>query len=325
MRLEAPGRAALGENAMRLATIEHDGKAKAAVLLADGSAVLLDAAAGKAVGLAADDSTSSGDLFDLIAGGAASLAAAQKVADAGAAGRTLTIAADAVRLLAPLPRPRKNVFCVGRNYAEHIAEGERAQNVKIGVTEVPVFFTKPPTAVIGPGAPIPIFADVSTSIDYEVELALVIGEPGRDIPPERAYEHIFGYTIVNDVSARDVQRRHGGQYFKGKGLDGSCPMGPWIVTADEINDPTRLGIRLRVNGETRQDSTTAAMIFDIPTLIASLSAGLTLESGDVIATGTPSGVGYAMDPPCFLRPGDVVTCEIDGIGRLENPVEDGRK
>ncbi len=309
---------------MRLATIEHGGKPKAAAIRADGTAVLLDAAAGKTLGLTANDRALSGDVLDLIAGGATSLAIAQRVAEAGAAGRVETIAADAVRLLAPLPRPRKNVFCVGRNYAEHIAEGERAQNVKIGVTEVPVFFTKPPTAVICPGAPIPIFADVSTSIDYEVELALVIGKPGRDIPPERAYEHIFGYTIVNDISARDVQRRHGGQYFKGKGLDGSCPMGPWIVTADEIDDPTRLGIRLRVNGETRQDSTTAQMIFDIPTLIASLSAGLTLESGDVIATGTPSGVGYAMDPPCFLRSGDVVTCEIDGIGRLENPVVNGR-
>ena len=310
---------------MRLATIEHDGKAKSAVIRADGAAVLLDAAAGKTAGVASDDRALSGDLLELIAGGAASLAVARKVADAAAAGRAQTIAADAVRLLAPLPRPRKNVFCVGRNYAEHIAEGERAQNIKVGVTEVPVFFTKPPTAVIGPGAAIPIFADVSTSIDYEVELALVIGKPGHDIPPERAYEHIFGYTIVNDVSARDVQRRHGGQYFKGKALDGSCPMGPWIVTADEIPDAGHLGIRLRVNGETRQDSTTAAMIFDIPTLIASLSAGLTLEAGDVIATGTPSGVGYAMDPPCFLRPGDVVTCEIDGIGRLENPVVDGRK
>jgi 2-keto-4-pentenoate hydratase/2-oxohepta-3-ene-1,7-dioic acid hydratase in catechol pathway len=188
------------------------------------------------------------------------------------------------------------------------------------VTEVPVFFTKPPTAVIGPGAPIPIFPHVSTSIDYEVELAVVIGKAGRDIPKERAFEHMFGYTIVNDVTARDVQRRHGGQYFKGKGLDGSCPMGPWIVTADEMPDPGDLGIRLRVNGEARQASTTAAMIFDIPTLIASLSAGLTLEPGDVLATGTPSGVGYAMEPPRFLRDGDVVACEIDGIGRLENPV-----
>jgi 2-keto-4-pentenoate hydratase/2-oxohepta-3-ene-1,7-dioic acid hydratase in catechol pathway len=296
---------------MRLATIAHQGAAKPAVIRDDGSAILLESC----------DPPFRGSLQDLIAAGLAVAREALAAADTGAA----VVPAGAVRLLAPLPRPAKNVFCVGRNYAEHIAEGERAQNVKIGVTEVPVFFTKPPTAVIGPGAGIPVFADVSTSIDYEVELAIVIGKPGRDIRPERVSDHIFGYTIVNDVSARDVQRRHGGQFFKGKALDGSCPMGPWIVTADGIADPGRLGIRLWVNGEKRQDSTTAAMIFDIPTLIASLSAGLTLEAGDVIATGTPSGVGYAMDPPRFLRPGDVVTCEIDGIGRLENPVVDGRR
>jgi 2-keto-4-pentenoate hydratase/2-oxohepta-3-ene-1,7-dioic acid hydratase in catechol pathway len=301
------------ESDMRLATIEHQGAAKPAIMRADGSAILLESC----------DPPFRGSLQDLVAAGEAVLALAREAlaaADTGAA----VVPADAVRLLAPLPRPTKNVFCVGRNYAEHIAEGERAQNIKIGVTEVPVFFTKPPTAVIGPGAGIPVFADVSTSIDYEVELAIVIGKTGRDLRPEQVLEHIFGYTIVNDVSARDVQRRHGGQFFKGKALDGSCPMGPWIVTADEIADPGRLGIRLWVNGEKRQESTTAAMIFDIPTLIASLSAGLTLEAGDVIATGTPSGVGYAMDPPRFLRPGDVVTCEIDGIGRLENPVVDGR-
>ena len=149
---------------------------------------------------------------------------------------------------------------------------------------------------------------------------MVIGTAGRDIPRESALDHVFGYTILNDISARDVQRRHGGQYFKGKGLDGSCPLGPWIVTADAIPDPAALGIRLRVNGELRQDSTTAAMIFDIPTLIASLSEGMTLEPGDIIATGTPSGVGYAMDPPRFLVDGDTVSCEIDGIGTLENPV-----
>jgi 2-keto-4-pentenoate hydratase/2-oxohepta-3-ene-1,7-dioic acid hydratase in catechol pathway len=153
---------------------------------------------------------------------------------------------------------------------------------------------------------------------------LVIGRPGRNIAPAQAMAHIFGYTIVNDVTARDVQRRHGGQYFKGKGLDGSCPMGPVIVTADELGDPATLGIRLSVNGEPRQDGNTADMIFDIPTLIASLSEGLTLEPGDVIATGTPSGVGYAMDPPSFLKDGDVVICEIDGIGRLENRMTTAR-
>ena len=285
---------------MRVATIDIDGRPTAAAIVGDGAAVPLAA----------------GSLAELIASGPAGLAAARRAAEAGS-GR---IPADRVRLLAPLPRPTKNIFCVGRNYAEHIAEGERAQNVKIGVTEVPVFFTKPPTAVIGPGAAVPIFPHLSTQIDYEVELAVVIGTAGRDIPPERALAHVFGYTIVNDITARDVQRRHGGQYFKGKGLDGSCPMGPWIVTADEIPDPAGLAIRSRVNGELRQDSTTAAMIFDIPTLIASLSAGLTLEPGDVLATGTPSGVGYAMDPPRFLADGDVVACEIEGIGVLENPV-----
>lgn len=288
---------------MRLATIETSGDQQAAVILDDGSAVPL--------GLS---------MQALIEGGDPALdAARERVASATPAG---TIQAAAVRLLAPLPRPAKNVFCVGRNYADHIAEGERAQKVKIGVTEVPVYFTKPCTAVVGPGAAVPIFPHVSTSIDYEVELALVIGKPGRDIPKERAWEHIFGYTILNDITARDVQRRHGGQYFKGKGLDGSCPLGPWIVTADALPDPGNLGIRLTVNGETRQASTTASMIFDIPTLIASLSEGLTLEPGDILATGTPSGVGYAMEPPCFLKPGDRVVCEIDGIGRLENVMQE---
>jgi 2-keto-4-pentenoate hydratase/2-oxohepta-3-ene-1,7-dioic acid hydratase in catechol pathway len=288
---------------MRLATIEVDGRPEAAVIEADGSA--------RPIG---------GTLQQLIEGGPAGLEALRaRMAGSAAAA---AIPAAAVRLLAPLPRPEKNVFCVGRNYRDHIAEGERAQNVKIAVTEVPVYFTKPRTAVVGPGAVVPIFPHVSTQIDYEVELAIVIGTGGRDIPRERAFEHVFGYTIVNDITARDVQRRHGGQYFKGKGLDGSCPMGPWIVTADAIGDPANLGIRSLVNGEVRQDSTTAAMIFDIPTLIASLSEGLTLEPGDLLATGTPSGVGYAMDPPQFLADGDRVVCEIDGIGRLENTVRE---
>jgi 2-keto-4-pentenoate hydratase/2-oxohepta-3-ene-1,7-dioic acid hydratase in catechol pathway len=288
---------------MRLATIEIEGRSEGAVIEADGSA--------RPIG---------GTLQDLIAGGPPALATLRaRMADPAGA---KAMPAETVRLLAPLPRPEKNVFCVGRNYREHIAEGERAQNVKIGVTEVPVYFTKPRTAVIGPGAEVPIFPHVSTKIDYEVELAVVIGTGGRDIPRERAMEHVFGYTILNDITARDVQRRHGGQYFKGKGLDGSCPIGPWIVTADAIGDHANLGIRCLVNGEVRQDSTTAAMIFDIPTLIASLSEGLTLEPGDILATGTPSGVGYAMDPPAFLKDGDRVVCEIDGIGRLENTVRE---
>ncbi|MBL0932046.1 MAG: fumarylacetoacetate hydrolase family protein, partial [Alphaproteobacteria bacterium] len=147
---------------------------------------------------------------------------------------------------------------------------------------------------------------------------VVLGKSGRDIPAARAFEHVFGYTIVNDVSARDLQRRHGGQFFKGKALDGSCPMGPWIVTADEVPTPGQLGIRLRINGELRQNGNTSQMIFDIATQIASLSAGMTLEAGDIIATGTPSGVGFAMVPPRYLQDGDVAECEIDGIGKLTN-------
>ena len=261
-----------------------------------------------------------GDLHRIIASGTIAADTGATIEAAVSAGRLsdAVVPASDVRLLAPLPKPAKNVFCVGRNYLEHIAEGERAQNLKIGVTERPVYFTKPPTAVVGPGASVPIFPKLSTRIDYEVELAVVIGKSGRDIAPDRAMAHVFGYTIVNDVTARDVQRRHGGQFFKGKGLDGSCPMGPVIVTADAIGDPAKLRLRLSVNGEPRQDGNTADMIFDIPTLIASLSEGMTLEPGDVIATGTPSGVGYAMDPPTFLEDGDVIICEIDGIGKLEN-------
>ena len=307
---------------MRLATLALRGRLVAAVMLADGRALVLDAAAARVGNLAPEAARAlgSGSLQALIAAGPEAIAAARGLAAAAEAGGLdeATVAPDEVVLRAPIPWPVKNVFCVGRNYAEHIAEGERAQNIKVGITEHPVFFTKPQTAVVGPGDEVPIFPHVSTAIDYEVELAVVIGRRGRDIPPERALEHVMGYTILNDVTARDVQRRHGGQYFKGKGLDGSCPIGPWIVTADEIGDPARLGLRTRVNGALRQDGNTADMIFDIPTLISSLSQGLTLDPGDILATGTPSGVGYAMDPPCYLADGDVVVCEIDGIGELRN-------
>lgn len=300
---------------MRLATVDVVGRLTCAAVMADGRLLDLAAAA------ASHPVLSSGCMQTLIDAGPEALAAARALVDeATAGGHAQAVLPRDARLLAPLPRPRKNVFCVGRNYAEHIAEGARAQNTRIDVTEVPVFFTKPPTAVIGPGAEIPYWPDLSTAIDYEVELAVVIGKAGINIPRERALDHVFGYTILNDITARDLQRRHGGQYFKGKGLDGSGPTGPWIVTADDLPDPQALRLRCFVNGEKRQDGTTAAMIFDIPTLIASLSAGMTLEPGDIIATGTPSGVGYAMTPPRFLTDGDEVTCEIDGIGRLVNRV-----
>jgi 2-keto-4-pentenoate hydratase/2-oxohepta-3-ene-1,7-dioic acid hydratase in catechol pathway len=310
---------------MRLATIERDGRPAAAVILKDGSALPLERAAAALNGhvpAKTQAALESGDLQTLIEAAPSPgdlMAAIDAALGEGRLAEAIKLASS-VKFLAPLPHPRKNVFCVGRNYLEHIAEGERAQNKTIGVTDHPVFFTKPRTAVIGPDAVVPIFPHVSENIDYEVELAVVIGKPGRDILPSAAMDHVFGYTILNDVTARDVQRRHGGQYFKGKSLDGSCPLGPVIVTADELPDPTRLGIRLSVNGEMRQDGNTADMIFDIPDLIASLSEGLTLEPGDIIATGTPSGVGYAMDPPSFLKHGDVIACEIEGIGKLENSV-----
>jgi len=304
---------------MRLATIDAGNGTVCAAQLTDGRLVILSAAAREAGNHLA--ALTDGRMQALIDGGPAAWDAARAlIGAANAGGVASAVVAGDVTFLAPLPRPEKNVFCVGRNYLDHIAEGAKAQNTKVNVTEVPVYFTKPRTAVIGPTADIPLFAHVSTQIDYEVELAVIIGTAGRDIAKSAAWDHIFGYTILNDITARDVQRRHGGQYFKGKGLDGSCPMGPFIVTADEVPDPQSLGLRSMVNGETRQDSTTAAMIFDIPTLIASLSEGLTLEPGDILATGTPSGVGYAMTPPQFLTDGDVVVCEIDGLGRMANRV-----
>jgi 2-keto-4-pentenoate hydratase/2-oxohepta-3-ene-1,7-dioic acid hydratase in catechol pathway len=299
---------------MRLATLKYEQALVTATILADGSALRLE----KAARIAMLPEASFATMQTIIEGDAETLAMIGTLLANLSRYEAAIIKREDVVLAAPLPRPTKNVFCVGRNYAEHIAEGERAQNIKVGITEHPVFFTKPATAVVGPGASVPLFTHVSSQIDYEVELAVIVGKPGRDIPRERAFEHVYGYTILNDVTARDVQRRHGGQYFKGKGLDGSCPLGPWIVTADEVSNPANLGIRLTVNGAMRQDGNTSAMIFDIPTLIASLSQGLTLEPGDIIATGTPSGVGYAMVPPQFLKHGDIVECEIDGIGRLSN-------
>ena len=300
---------------MKLATLSIGGHPTVAVALKDGG--WLDVA--KASG-GSNAALGAGSMQALIEGGAEATAALQALVDAADGGAHADARLSDGALMAPIPAPRKNVFCVGRNYAEHIAEGEKAQNIKVGVTEHPVFFTKPPTSIVAPDGDVLIFPQVSEAVDYEVELAIVIGTPGRNIAKEDAFDHIFGYTILNDITARDVQRRHGGQYFKGKGLDGSCPLGPWIITADAISDPHKLSIGLTVNGEQRQNGNTSDMIFDIPTLIASLSEGLTLEPGDIIATGTPSGVGYAMEPPCFLKAGDVVVCDVAEVGQLKNTV-----
>ncbi|HQO27048.1 MAG TPA: fumarylacetoacetate hydrolase family protein, partial [Acidobacteriota bacterium] len=196
----------------------------------------------------------------------------------------------------------------------------RARGRELRLPERPQFFTKATTAVNGPHGDIPLDPRVTAQLDWEVELAVVIGRAGKNIPKAAAMDHVFGYTVLNDVSARDVQSNHGGQFFKGKSLDGACPMGPWIVTADELTDPHRLRLTSRVNGAVKQDASTAEFIFDIPTLIEWLSLGLTLLPGDVLATGTPSGVGFARTPPEFLQPGDVVECAIEGIGGIRNRI-----
>lgn len=260
------------------------------------------------------------DMLALIEGGPSALAAVRALA--AAPPEASIIAAGAYTLLAPIPRPHRNVFCVGRNYMDHVAEGDRTRGITTSeLPKHPQFFTKAPETVIGPEDPIPAHAGVTEWLDYEVELAAIIGMAGRDIPKDRAMEHVFGWTIGNDVTGRDLQRRHG-QWFKGKSLDRSCPLGPWIVPTDEL-DALDTAIRCRVNGETRQSSTTAKMIFDVRDIIHQLSAGFTLLPGDVIITGTPEGVGFAMVPPRALRPGDVVECEIEGIGVLRNAVEAG--
>lgn len=247
------------------------------------------------------------DMVDLVARGREELA----VADLADAPRHPV---GEITLEAPLV-PRKNVYAVGRNYLEHIQEVREVRPVP----EHPIVFTKPPTSVIGPEVAIDTANDPTDSVDYEGELAVVIGPGGKRIDPESAWAHVFGYTIINDVSSRVLQKRHG-QWVIGKGADTFCPMGPCLLTADEIDDVTRVWVRTRVNGEERQAAPVADMIFDIPTLIATLSRGITLEPGDVIATGTPAGVGLGFDPPVYLRPGDVVEVTVEPIGTLSNPV-----
>jgi 2-keto-4-pentenoate hydratase/2-oxohepta-3-ene-1,7-dioic acid hydratase in catechol pathway len=223
-----------------------------------------------------------------------------------------------VELDAPLPRPRRNLWCVGRNYHAHAKELSASvfkdNNAK--ADEWPIVFTKVPECVVGPHDDVLVPSEISTQIDYEAELAVVIGKGGKNITRAAALDHVFGYTVVNDVTARDVQMRHG-QWDMGKSFDTFCPMGPWIVTADEF-DGTKTRVRCWVNGELRQDGPTENMIFDIPTLIETISRGITLYPGDVIATGTPAGVGMGMSPPRYLKAGDVVRVEIDGLGAIEN-------
>jgi 2-keto-4-pentenoate hydratase/2-oxohepta-3-ene-1,7-dioic acid hydratase in catechol pathway len=226
---------------------------------------------------------------------------------------------ESVQLLAPIPRPRQNIICLGMNYVAHAIESDRARGREPKLPEYPVFFTKAAHTVCNPGDDIPLDPKVTSELDYEVEFAFVINRAGKNIAAADALDYVYGYTIINDISARDLQGRHQ-QFFKGKSLDRGCPMGPYLVTADEVPDPKQLGIRLRLNGETRQDSHTGDLIFDIPAIIEYFSLGTTLEAGMVFATGTPAGVGLGRTPPEYMKPGDVMEAEIDGLGTLVNRI-----
>jgi 2-keto-4-pentenoate hydratase/2-oxohepta-3-ene-1,7-dioic acid hydratase in catechol pathway len=257
------------------------------------------------------------DMLSLIALGSVGLERARAIVASAAAAHPI----DSVTFLAPIPKPHRNIMCLGLNYAEHAKESAEARGREYKQHQHPVFFTKATHTINRHEGVIPFDPAVSEQIDWEAELAVIIGRAGKNIPIEEAYDHVFGYTCLNDVSARDLQANHS-QFFKGKSLDGACPLGPWIITADEIPDPHHLQVTCRVNGVVKQNANTEVMIFRIPDILAILSRGMTLDAGDIIATGTPSGVGFARKPPEFLQPGDVVEVEIEKIGVLRNWVGD---
>lgn len=281
---------------MRFVSFEAGGQARAGVVAGDDAVVDLSGAGFHS-------------LIEVIEAGAEGRRRVEKFVDSPAAG--VKRALGDVRLMAPVPRPRK-LICVGLNYRDH-AEETGAQ-----IPKVPTIFNKFATAVIAPGANV-ILPRVSTAPDYEAEFAFVIGEGGRNIRAEDWRKHVFGYTLVNDVTARDYQRATT-QWLMGKTFDTFAPMGPWIVTADAIEDPHELDIQMEINGEILQDSNTRELIFKIPDLIEFLSSVFTLEPGDVVSTGTPAGVGFARKPPRYLRRGDQMTVRIPAIGELHNPV-----
>ena len=290
---------------MRFLTFSDQGADKVGLLIPEGILHLAAAWSG------ADAGDAPSTLLEVIDGGDQALSVVRRLLEQKSP--RCIVPATTVQLRAPIPRPRKNIFCIGKNYRDHVNEmsGE--------VPEHPVVFSKPPTAVIGPEMEIDAHRGVTEQLDYEGELAVVIGKRAKSVPRERAYDYVFGYTALNDVTARDKQRIHG-QWLLGKAFDTFCPMGPVVVHKEALREPHRLELRTRVNGEVRQSANTSQMIFDVPTLIATITAGTTLEPGDIIATGTPSGVGKGFKPPRFLHPGDVVEVEIEGIGLLRNRV-----
>lgn len=283
---------------MRFVSFKHSDRDVAVSGILEGGGVVRPFRSGKSLG-------------DFIA-----LDAAQRERESRELGEPIPI--GDVRLVAPL-RPQKNVFCVGRNYLAHAEEGARARGQELKLPDVPTFFTKAPTSIADPDEALELDPTLSSQYDWEAELAVVIGKRCRDVPESDALDVVFGYTCLNDVTARDLQKAHV-QWFKGKSLDHTCPIGPWIVDAAELGDPQKLEIALTVNGVEKQHSNTSNMIFSVATCIASLSRGLTLEPGDIIASGTPEGVGFARTPPEFLGDGDVMEITIEKVGKLRNAV-----
>jgi 2-keto-4-pentenoate hydratase/2-oxohepta-3-ene-1,7-dioic acid hydratase in catechol pathway len=299
-----------GGDALRLVTFSPDaaGTPRLGAVRADGRVVDLTRAA-----LPGFDPTR---MVSLIEAGEGALAAVRRAVAAGDGPSVET-----VRLHAPIPAPTRNVYAVGWNYLEHFEEGQAARGTKTDYPAHPVFFTKGVNTVNGPYDPIPFDHAVSTAIDWEAELAVIIGRGGRNIAEADAMGHVFGYSVINDTTARDVQqKRHGGQWFKGKSLDGHGPIGPWIVPAADL-DSADLRLQTRVNGVVKQDASTKQMYFKVARIISELSLGLTLVPGDIIATGTPPGVGNARTPPEYLKPGDVMETEVAGIGVLRNVIQ----
>jgi 2-keto-4-pentenoate hydratase/2-oxohepta-3-ene-1,7-dioic acid hydratase in catechol pathway len=298
-------------DALRLATFSPAAGEAPRVGVVTGQGMVVDlgeAARAAGMTLAFDPAS----MVSLIAAGAAGIAQARSLAVSGPH-KPL----DRVRLLAPIPVPSRNVYAVGWNYLEHFGESLTAKKAEL--PKHPVFFTKGTHTINGPYDPIPFDPEVSVKIDWEGELAVIIGTRGRNITEADAMHHVFGYAVINDTTARDMQVDHGGQWFKGKSLDGHGPIGPWIIAASDI-DYDNLRLTTRVNGVVKQDINTRQMYFKVPRIIAELSLGLTLEPGDIIATGTPSGVGAARTPPEFLKPGDVLETEIDRIGVIRNEI-----
>ena len=313
----APGGSAVAADRPALKFLSFSGQAdpspRIGILVADDR--ILDVAA-EASRRKVTLSFNPADMVSLIASGEKGISDVRSLIDGGQA----IVPYGAQKHWSPIPRPARNIYAVGWNYLEHFAEGQAIRDTKQSYPEHPVFFTKGSHCMNGPFDPIPFDPAVSTQIDWEGELAVVIGTRGRNIREADAMKHVFGYSIMNDTTARDVQqKRHGGQWFKGKSLDGHGPMGPVIVEAAAL-DPDKLKLQTRVNGVVKQDAMTMQMFFKVPRIIAELSLGLTLEPGDVIATGTPPGVGVARSPQEFMKPGDIMETEIAGIGVIRNTI-----